>query len=371
MMGVTQWVFAAGAMGAAATSENEGGAGPAALDVKCDADAWWGAIVGSLMVGAVGVLPLFLFSNNDDKAAGGQMAGLRTMLGCACGGLLGNTFLHLLPESYAAVGAMLDQRPDRPIYFLGMVPVTAGHHGFGGDMYIGLWVLLGILAFLCLEKLAAAFEDGGGVGEAAEVKVEPELSKKKTITHRKKKDDDREGAGAGEGAGGAPPSPSRQSMSEMVAGAQHVDPAGYLNLLVNTLDNFTHGLAIAAAFCNSSATGITTTIAIVIHEVPHEVGDYAILLNSGFTKLHAITAQFATSAGGLLGALYGLYSSEAEAGTLWIYPFAAGGFIYIALVSLIPDMINEESTMPWWRDVLHITCGAMIVGAVAQFHEDH
>ena len=70
------------------------------------------------------------------------------------------------------------------------------------------------------------------------------------------------------------------------------------------------------------ATGITTTIAIVIHEVPHEVGDYAILIKSGFSKINAITAQFMTSAGGLLGAIYGLTSSEAEAGALWIYPFA-------------------------------------------------
>ena len=66
----------------------------------------------------------------------------------------------------------------------------------------------------------------------------------------------------------------------------------------------------------------------------------------------------------------GLSSSEAEAGALWIYPFAGGGFIYIALVSLIPDMMQDEtSTMPWWRDVLHIMLGAVIVGTVTSFHD--
>jgi hypothetical protein len=104
--------------------------------------------------------------------------------------------------------------------------------------------------------------------------------------------------------------------------------AGYLNLLVNTLDNFTHGLAIAAAFCRDTPTGITTTIAIVIHEVPHEIGDYAILIQSGFSTSRAIFAQFLTSAGGLLGAVYGLYNTNSGAG-FWIFPFVSICFDFI------------------------------------------
>ena len=77
-----------------------------------------------------------------------------------------------------------------------------------------------------------------------------------------------------------------------------VDPAGYVNLIVNSMDNFTHGLAVAGSFCVSNWAGITTTAAIVIHEIPHEIGDYAILIRSGFDTRQAIMSQLLTSAGG-------------------------------------------------------------------------
>eukprot|EP00729_Bicosta_minor_P002177 gene2177-34388_t len=319
-------------------------------DLKCDDEAWWGAIAGSLLVGAVGVLPLFLLSFGNGVAESGESGGLRVMLGCACGGLLGNTFLHLLPESYANINAILMQNEGngkQPITFLGMFEVTSDPHGFNGDMYIGLWVLAGIVAFIMLEKSRKRSSASGS--ESSSSKPTPATPSRRPSTLTR----------------GSPGGGSNNAVVDRSPAT-----SGYLNLLVNTLDNFTHGLAIAAAFCNSQATGITTTIAIVIHEVPHEVGDYAILIKSGFSKLNAITAQFMTSAGGLLGAIYGLSSSEAEAGALWIYPFAGGGFIYIALVSLIPDMMQDEtSTMPWWRDVLHIMLGAVIVGTVTSFHD--
>ena len=59
---------------------------------------------------------------------------------------------------------------------------------------------------------------------------------------------------------------------------------GYLNLLANCIDNFIHGLAVASSFLNSFKLGMTTVFAILIHEIPHEIGDFAILLNSGFSR---------------------------------------------------------------------------------------
>ena len=59
---------------------------------------------------------------------------------------------------------------------------------------------------------------------------------------------------------------------------------GYLNLLANSIDNFIHGLAVASSFLNSFKLGFTTVFAILIHEIPHEIGDFAILLNSGFSR---------------------------------------------------------------------------------------
>ena len=59
---------------------------------------------------------------------------------------------------------------------------------------------------------------------------------------------------------------------------------GYLNLLANSIDNFIHGLAVASSFLTSFKLGFTTVFAILVHEIPHEIGDFAILLNSGFTR---------------------------------------------------------------------------------------
>uniref|UniRef100_A0A183AP87 Peptidase_M50 domain-containing protein n=1 Tax=Echinostoma caproni TaxID=27848 RepID=A0A183AP87_9TREM len=67
---------------------------------------------------------------------------------------------------------------------------------------------------------------------------------------------------------------------------------GYLNLFANVVDNFTHGVAIGGSYLVSLRLGILTTICILVHEVPHEMGDFVILLRNGFTRWQAAKAQF-------------------------------------------------------------------------------
>merc|ERR1719470_568211 len=81
---------------------------------------------------------------------------------------------------------------------------------------------------------------------------------------------------------------------------------GYLNLFANCTDNLLHGLAVGSSFLSSSRLGITTTAAILLHEIPHEFGDFAILLKSGFDRWEAARAQISTALVGLLGALVAL-----------------------------------------------------------------
>lgn len=78
--------------------------------------------------------------------------------------------------------------------------------------------------------------------------------------------------------------------------------SGYLNLVANCVDNFTHGLAVGGSFLVSFRLGALTTFAILIHEIPHEIGDFAILLKSGFTRWDAAKAQMMTATGGMCGA---------------------------------------------------------------------
>jgi zinc transporter 13 len=85
---------------------------------------------------------------------------------------------------------------------------------------------------------------------------------------------------------------------------------GYLNLLANFIDNLTHGAAIGGGFAVSPLVGMTTLAGIVIHEIPHEMGDFAILLRSGFDRWEATKAQLVTGLGAILGASIALYCSN-------------------------------------------------------------
>eukprot|EP00055_Hartaetosiga_balthica_P004653 m.12555 g.12555 ORF g.12555 m.12555 type:complete len:320 (+) comp4016_c0_seq1:83-1042(+) len=134
-----------------------------------------------------------------------------------------------------------------------------------------------------------------------------------------------------------------------------------LNVIVNGLDNVLHGAAVAAAFCSSTKTGIVTSIAIMAHEIPHELGDYAILVRSGISWSKAMSLQILTSSACLVGAGLGLYLDLTDTSSV-ILPFTAGGFLYIALVGVLPDILDGGPV--WWcafLDVLSVACGAILV----------
>lgn len=144
--------------------------------------------------------------------------------------------------------------------------------------------------------------------------------------------------------------------------------AGYLNLLANSIDNFTHGLAVAGSFLVSFRHGVLATFAILLHEIPHEVGDFAILLRSGFTRWDAAKAQLLTATAGLFGALVAIggsgVTSAMEAKTSWIMPFTAGGFLHIALVTVLPDLLEEEDRMESLKQLLALILGIGVMAVL-------
>ena len=120
---------------------------------------------------------------------------------------------------------------------------------------------------------------------------------------------------------------------------QHIAP---LNLLGDALHNFVDGLVIAGSYLVSIPLGIATTIAVILHEVPQEFADFGVLLYSGLSKGKALLLNFVSAAVAILGAVVGLIiGSGSETFILFILPFAAGGFIYIAGSNLIPELHKE------------------------------
>jgi len=123
---------------------------------------------------------------------------------------------------------------------------------------------------------------------------------------------------------------------------KHVHSFAIMNLVGDMFHNFLDGLVIAASYLVSIPLGITTTLAVVLHEIPQEISDFGILIYGGFSKRKALLINFATALTAVLGAIIGLFLSGVIKGIEFILvPIAAGGFIYIAGSDLIPELHKE------------------------------
>lgn len=117
----------------------------------------------------------------------------------------------------------------------------------------------------------------------------------------------------------------------------------YLNLIGDGIHNFIDGVLISVSFIASIKLGIVTTLAIILHEIPQELGDFGVLVYGGFTKKRALFYNFISALMAVVGAISGYFVSDFAKGlSNFVLPLAAGGFIYIATSDLIPE-IHKES----------------------------
>ena len=117
----------------------------------------------------------------------------------------------------------------------------------------------------------------------------------------------------------------------------------YMNLIGGAIHNLIDGLIIASSFLVSSALGIITTVAIAIHEIPQEIGNFGVLVYGGFKIKKALLVNFLVTLAKVLGGLIGFFVFRAyDVPLAYITGIAAGGFIYIAASDLIPEL-REKS----------------------------
>jgi len=117
----------------------------------------------------------------------------------------------------------------------------------------------------------------------------------------------------------------------------------YLNLIGDGLHNFIDGMVIAASFIVSVRLGVITTLAVVLHEIPQELGDFGVLIYGGFTKKKALFYNYISAFMAVVGTILGFVFSDVSRGfSSFILPLTAGGFIYVASSDLIPE-IHKES----------------------------
>ena len=124
---------------------------------------------------------------------------------------------------------------------------------------------------------------------------------------------------------------------------KHPHPITYAVLVGDTIHNFIDGMIIAAGFLVSIPVGIATASAVILHEIPQEIGDFGSLVYGGFSSKKAIIFNFLSGLVAIAGALLVLcVGQEMDKLTVFLVPFAAGGFIYIAGSDLIPELHKHK-----------------------------
>jgi len=144
----------------------------------------------------------------------------------------------------------------------------------------------------------------------------------------------------------------------------------YMNLVGDAIHNFIDGLIIAASFVTSIELGLTTTVAIAAHEIPQEIGDFGVLVYGGFKKKKAIILNFMVALLIVLGGIVGYFISKTvDQAVIFLLPFAAGGFIYIAATDLVPEIKKELDMRKYMITLIVFLCGILIMWFIKYFFQ--
>lgn len=242
------------------------------------------ALVGISLCGLFGVIVIPIIDKNY------YFYVLQFFMALAVGTLTGDALLHLLPHSMRTTSDNLS-RSD----LLEMM------------MHRGIAAISGILGFCMFERLLSMITKYKN-RDVAQV-----------ATDEDNKHSHRHGHSHG------PVDTKSETLSSIV----------WMVILGDGLHNFTDGMAIGAAFSNNIAGGFSTTVAVFCHELPHELGDFAVLLKAGMSARKAIYYNILSSILSFIGMSVGILIGEAPESTQWVFAAAAGLFIYIALVDMV------------------------------------
>ena len=246
-----------------------------------------GAAVPTLLsVAAVSVLS-FVGAVALSLGPGGLRKILPALVALAAGALIGNVFLHLLPEAVEEAG------------------------GFPPSLAWG--VMAGLLAFFLVESLLHWHHHGEDVDHHA---------------------------------------------------SGHVSSLAWMNLLGDGIHNFIDGMLIAATWLASPEAGFATTIAVALHEIPQEFGDFGVLLHAGLTPRRALGLNFLSASSAFLGAVLVLAAEGAMHAESVLVPVAAGGFLYVACADLVPELRKRARGAALLVTLAALAGGILLVAAV-------
>ncbi len=151
--------------------------------------------------------------------------------------------------------------------------------------------------------------------------------------------------------------------------AQHGGAAAPLVLIGDSLHNFVDGVLVAAAFLTSVPLGIATGVAVIAHEIPQELGDFAILLDGGFSRARALLWNAVSSITALVGAVLGYAALEPVRHLLpFVLAISAASFIYVAVADLIPSLHERARGRAAAGQLAFVLAGTLTIVALQMAH---
>ncbi len=149
---------------------------------------------------------------------------------------------------------------------------------------------------------------------------------------------------------------------------QHPHPVAFMNVVGDGLHNLIDGMVIAGSYLVSPALGIATTTAVVLHEIPQEIGDFGVLLHAGLSRAKALFFNFLSALMAVIGAVISLLiGANSEGYLLVLLPITAGGFIYIAGSDLIPELHKESAVSKSFMQFAFIVLGVLVMAGLKFF----
>ncbi|KAJ3677057.1 hypothetical protein LUZ60_002781 [Juncus effusus] len=313
---------------------------------------WLRAMGCSLLVSMASLiclilLPVILFQGKPSKTVVDSLA----LFGA--GAMLGDAFLHQLPHAFGGGHSHSHGHDDH----------SHAHAHSLEDLYNGLSVLFGIVLFFLVEKIVRYVEDNSTKHSNSMVHAHHNHSHKKhnndinnDDSNEEKTDDklkDGKTSAARKRSSNKGKSESNNSEGETVKTIKKEEPSspsnlvfGYLNLFSDGVHNFTDGMALGSAFLlHGSVGGWSRTLFLLAHELPQEVGDFGILVRSGFTVSKALFFNFLSALVALAGTALALVLGKDPGHSSLIEGFTAGGFIYIAVAGVLPQMNEGKTTV--------------------------
>ena len=142
-----------------------------------------------------------------------------------------------------------------------------------------------------------------------------------------------------------------------------IKPYVWMNLFGDGIHNFLDGVVIAGSYLVSVPLGLTTTLAVILHEVPQELGDFGVLLQGGLTRGKALLLNFLSALTAVLGGVLTLLLGNRIGGiSSFLVPFTFAGFAYIGMATLIPELHHEETFKKLTVQILGILIGIGAMG---------